>query len=67
MTTTNPFTTDNYMKAVDELKTFIAKQADEIERLRDAIADMKRNIRTVDRMFMKESTQEILDSIEEED
>lgn len=40
---------------------------EEIERLRDAICDMKRNIRTVDRAFMKESTQEILDAIEKSD
>lgn len=35
MVTTNPFTTDNYIKAVDELKAVIAKQAAEIERLRE--------------------------------
>lgn len=34
MITTNPFTPDTYMKAVDELKEVVAKQADEIERLR---------------------------------
>lgn len=43
MITTNPLNTDNYMNAVNELEAIIAKQADEIERLREAlrkIADM---------------------------
>lgn len=34
MITTNSFTTENYMKAVDELKAIIAKQDAEIERMR---------------------------------
>lgn len=52
---------------IKELEYVIKKQDDEIERLREAICDMKQNIRTVDRAFMKESTQDILDAIEKSD
>lgn len=54
-------------KELDDGVGLVKEAIVEIERLRDAISDMKRNTRTVDRAFIKESTQEILDSIEEKD
>ena len=40
MVTTNPFTTANYVEAVDALNKTIKEQADEIERLREALDDI---------------------------
>ena len=37
MITTNPFTIDNYMTAVETLKDIIAERDNEIERLREAL------------------------------
>ena len=37
MVTTNPFTTANYVEAVEALEKEIKEQADEIERLRDEV------------------------------